>query len=99
MRALVQQLRSRFDVVLVANGRLTVGADVRWLAEITDAVLLVARWRSTPDTAVAAIVEHLRHNRAEVAGLVLNRVDMHRQIRYTDDDANVYQQQFSKYFS
>ncbi len=99
MRELVQQLRSRFDVVLVANGRLTVGADDRWLADITDAVLLVTRWRSTPDTAVAAIVEHLRHHHAEVAGVVLNRVDMRRQIRYTDDEASVYQQQFSKYFS
>ena len=99
MHTLVQQLRSRFDVVLVANGPVAAGTDVRALAEITDSVLLVARWRSTPDTIVSAVLERLRRHHAEVSGVVLNQVDMHRQVRYTDDEASVYQRQFSKYFS
>ena len=98
MSTLIKQLRARFDLVLVAVG--PVGRDdARWLGEIAQAVILVSRWRSTPDTTVATTVKRLQDHDVVVAGVVLNRVDMRRQVHYTDDEVGVYQKQFAKYFS
>lgn len=96
MRALVQQLQSRFDLDLFASGPLGVETDVCWLAEVADCVLLVTRWRATPDTAVSAALERLRNDHARAPGVVLNQVNLRRQIHYTADDASVYQRQSSK---
>lgn len=79
MDALLETLRSRFDVVVLDTAPALSVADTRVLAQKADAVIMVARWRKTPRNAVRAGLGALETVGANVAGVALSRIDMRQQ--------------------
>lgn len=78
MERILGELRQRFDTVLLDTAPLLAIANSRDLASMSDAVLMLARWRSTSRDDVFAALQILQRTGAHVAGIVLTRVDMRR---------------------
>ena len=71
----VQQTSKGFDLVIIDTPPLTVGADASLIASVTQGVVLVIDARSTSRTDVHRAVDQLRRARANLLGIVLNRID------------------------
>ena len=64
--------------------------DVLALSGAADAILFVVRWDRTRRDAAAAALKQLADVSAEVAGVVLNQVEMKRHASYAYGDAGQY---------
>ena len=71
----------------------------RVVAAKADAVLLLARWRKTPEKAIAAALKMLEQSGAHVSGIGLTQVDMKAQARYGYGDAGYYYGEYKKYYT
>ena len=98
MDALLEDLRRRFDLVILDTPPILAVADTRVLAGKADATVLLVRWRRTPQQAVKAALRLLDHSGARVVGAALSLVDMRQQARYGYGDPAYYYAQHRKYF-
>ncbi len=82
MKALLEALEERYDLILIDSAPLTVVTDAAVLGTKADGVVLVARASFTEKGALTYSIEQLRNVRAPVLGAVLNDVDYRRDSRY-----------------
>ena len=87
---LLRQLSDRFDHVIIDTSPLLGFADARILASKADSVLFVVRWNDTSSPTVRAAADILRQSGAQVAGAVLNKVDVRQQARFGFADGSDY---------
>jgi len=82
MKALLQALEERYDLVLIDSAPLTVVTDAAVLGTKVDGVVLVARANVTEKGALTYSVDQLNNVRAPILGAILNDVDYRRDSRY-----------------
>jgi len=99
MARLLQELRQRFDIVLLDTAPLLAIADTRILAPSADAVVMLARWKKTPVKAITSALSLLQGKGVFVAGVALTQVDLKAQGRYGYGDANYYYKSYRKYYA
>lgn len=97
--ALLEQLRSRYDMVVVDVPPLLGVDDGRMLAMLADDVIFAIRWGRTSRAAAASALKTLRSASASVFGAVLTRVDLKRHALYGEGDSLQYQRAFRKYYA
>jgi len=98
MDEVLQELRERFDLVILDTAPLLILSDTRALAAKCDSVIMLVRWRKTPEAAVKSALRLLLSSGANVAGLVLSKVDATRQAPYGYEDAGYYIRSSKNYF-
>jgi len=98
MEALIEDLKRRFDLVILDTPPILIVADTRVLARMADATVLLARWRRTPQQAVKAALRQLDNSGSRLVGVALSLVDMRQQARYAYGDPAYYYGQHRKYF-
>lgn len=99
MLRLLQDLRQRFDVVLLDTAPLLAIADTRILAPHVDAVVMLARWKKTPVKAITSAISLLQGRGVFIAGVALTQMDLKAQSRYGYGDANYYYKSYRKYYA
>jgi exopolysaccharide transport family protein len=99
MQRLLEELRRRYDVVLLDTAPVLAVADTRILAPQADAVVMLARWKKTPVRAIVSALALLQGRGIFLAGVALTQVDMKAQTRYGYGDANYYYKSYSKYYA
>jgi len=99
MDALLEQLRERFNLIILDSPPVLPIADTRSLALKVDAIVMIARWRSTPDHAVRAALRMLPYDRVPIAGLILTQVDIKKQARFGYGDGAYYYENYKNYYS
>jgi capsular exopolysaccharide synthesis family protein len=82
LEKILNELRAKFDMVIVDSAPLRPVHDTWSLSRVTDATLLVVQAGRTPRDAVAAALKTLRAMRANVAGIALTRAA--DELRYDD---------------
>lgn len=87
---LLDQLRRSYDYVLVDSPPLLVVTDAQLLAPQVDTVLLAVQWGATTKALAQNAVGLLRTVHADVAGVVLTRVDMEKHALYGFGDVGEY---------
>ena len=90
MKQLLEDLGDRFDLVVLDTAPILALAETRTLASQVDAIVLLARWRRTPQKAVEHAIRLLRGSEARIAGILLSQVDMNQQRRQGYGDAAYY---------
>ncbi len=74
MGAILEELKSRFDIVVVDTPPLLGFSDTLTISTMADAVVLVIRAGDTAREIARTAIDQLRHVRANFAGIILNAV-------------------------
>ncbi len=72
----LQEMRTKFDMVILDTPPVLVVSDARVIAPLVDAILFVARWNSTSLKNVRDGLRSLEDIRAKATGLVLSQVSL-----------------------
>jgi capsular exopolysaccharide synthesis family protein len=75
MRDFLETSRRSYDLIIIDSPPVLVVSDAVILSGLSDGVLYVMRWESTPKAAVIGAIRVLRATGSRFAGLVMSRVD------------------------
>jgi capsular exopolysaccharide synthesis family protein len=101
MAYIVDQLKSEYDLVVVDSPPVMAVADARMIGRLMDKTLFVVRWDSTPGKVAKTALEQLVRYGTDVAGVVLQQVDLSRYGRFGGGDSGYYYHygRYGKYYS
>jgi capsular exopolysaccharide synthesis family protein len=98
MDKLLNELRARYDLVILDTAPVLPVADTRVLAPKADTVVFLARWRKTPQHAIQAAFRLFEGGGAHMGGVALTQVDMREQAKYGYGDPGYYYAEYNKYY-
>ena len=98
LQALLAQLRSRYNYIILDAPPLLGLADTRIAARLADAVLFAVRWGKTNDEVAVNGMDSLLESRTAVAGAVLTQVDVRSHTKRAYGDALQYYGKYEKYY-
>ena len=99
MDRLLLELRDRYDFVILDTAPLLALADARTLTVKCDAVVLLCRWRKTPQDALKSALRLLQTAGAPIAGIALTRVDVRKQSAHGYGDSTYYYREAQEYYA
>jgi exopolysaccharide transport family protein len=98
MRILLEEMGAYYDLVIVDSPPVGAVSDGLTLSGIVDKSLYVIRWEQTPRNVVLAGMRQMFEAGADIAGVVLSRVDVKKHARYGYADSGYYRGTYSKYY-
>ena len=98
MDKLLAELKSRFDLVLLDTSPVLPVIESRLLSRKADAVVMMVRWRKTPQKAVSMAIHLLRELNVVIAGAALTRVDLKAQARSGYGDPTFYYPRYKGFY-
>jgi len=98
MRLLLEQVRSRYDLVVLDSPPILVVSDGLILSHSADTTMYIVRWEKTPRHVVAGAIKMMRANGGHLAGAVLSRVNTRRHSAYGYGDSAYYYGRGSGYY-
>ncbi len=98
VQKMFEELRDRYDIVIVDTAPILGVAEGRVLATAADRVLFVTKWKSTSIRAVEAAVAMLIDAKAKVTGLALTQVNIKKYASTGDGDVYAYAKKFRGYY-
>ncbi len=98
MDRLLAELKSRFDLVLIDTSPVLPVIESRLLSQKADAVVMMVRWRKTPEKAASMAIHLLRELNVRIAGVALTRVDLKAQARSGYGDPTFYYSRYKGYY-
>jgi capsular exopolysaccharide synthesis family protein len=101
MATIINQLKERYDLVVVDTPPVMAVADARILGRVMDKTIFVVRWDKTPRKVARAAIELLRRANVSIAGIVLQQVDLKRygRVGYGDSGYYYHYGRYGKYYS
>jgi succinoglycan biosynthesis transport protein ExoP len=96
---LLDELRSRFDHIVLDLPPVLPIASTPVLASRADATVMITRWRNTSRFALRAALRRLPPDQVNLVGLALNQVDMRRRAFFERGDPSFYYKQYRDYYS
>jgi capsular exopolysaccharide synthesis family protein len=101
MEHIVGQLKARYDMVVVDAPPVMAVTDARIIGRMMDKTLFVLRWQKTPRKVAQAALDQLRRADVDIAGVVLQQVDIDRYGRMSHGESGYYYQygRYGKYYS
>lgn len=99
MDRLLADVRGRYDLIVLDTAPVLPVADTRVLAPKADLVVMLARWRKTPEPAIQAALRLVDTADINLAGVVLTMVDMKQQVKYGYGDPGYYYSEYKKYYA
>ncbi|MBP8670496.1 MAG: AAA family ATPase, partial [Sphingobium sp.] len=98
MQALLAQLREHFGLILLDTAPILPVAEGRELAALADTVILAGRWRHTSEKALATALDLLPPAARAVTSIILSRINMKQQSRFTREDAGAFYHSYKDYY-
>lgn len=98
MRILLEEMGAYYDLVIIDSPPVGAVSDGLTLSGIVDKSLYVIRWEQTPRNVVLAGMRQMFEAGADIAGVVLSRVDVKKHARYGYADSGYYRGNYSKYY-
>ncbi len=90
MDRLLEELRRRFEYVILDTAPVLAVADTKTLASKVDLVIFLAQWKKTPRKAIQNALRQLASCGAPVAGVVLTQVNLREMAKSGYGDALYY---------
>ncbi len=95
---LIDDLRKKYDLVILDSPPVLVVADARILSAQADAVVYVVRWDHTPRGAVLEGLKEMRAMRTPLAGVVMTMVNEAKASKYAYDGYAYYRGRYRDYY-
>lgn len=101
MQEIVDLLKSEYDLVIIDTPPVMAVADARIIGRVVDKTIFVVRWDKTPRKVARAAIEQLHRAGVDIAGVVLQQVDLDRYGRMGYGDSGYYYHygRYGKYYS
>ena len=101
MQEIVDLLKSEYDLVIIDTPPVMAVADARIIGRVVDKTMFVVRWDKTPRKVARAAIEQLHRAEVDIAGVVLQQVDLDRYGRMGYGDSGYYYHygRYGKYYS
>jgi succinoglycan biosynthesis transport protein ExoP len=101
MQTIIELMKSRYEHVLLDTPPVMAVADARVIGGVVDATLFVVRWDKTPKKVARAALALLQKGGTDIAGAVLQQVDLNRYGRFGYGQSGYYYQygRYGKYYS
>lgn len=99
LNRIIAQLREHFDLIILDCAPILPIAETRDIVALADTVIVVAQWRSTTDRVVRAALKMLPLQTLGDMGIVLNKVDLRKKLRFGDGDPEVFAKSYKNYYS
>jgi exopolysaccharide transport family protein len=100
MRQLLQRASEDYDLVILDSPPVLSVSDARVLAQIADKTVFLVHWGSTRRSDVMMAVKQLVDAGADMAGLVLSRVNVKKHAGYGYSDSGLYHDdKYTKYYN
>jgi succinoglycan biosynthesis transport protein ExoP len=93
----VREWRKSYDFILIDSPPVLPVADARILARLTDYCLFVTHWRKTRWTVAMHALRLLRESGAQLAGIVVSKVDVKELSTYEFADSEMYHRAYHRY--
>ena len=98
MRILLEEMSAYYDLVIIDSPPVAAVSDSFTLSGLVDKSIYVVRWAQTPRNVVMAGIRQMVEAGADIAGVVLSRVDVKKHARYGYADSGYYQGYYRKYY-
>jgi len=100
MEHILEQLKARYGLVIIDAPPVMAVTDARIIGRLVDKTLFVLRWDKTPRKVARAALEQLQRFGTDVAGIVLQQVDLDRYGRFSHGDSGYYYHygRYGKYY-
>jgi capsular exopolysaccharide synthesis family protein len=101
MEHIINELKSLYGLVVVDAPPVMAVADARIIGRLMDKTLFVVRWEKTPRKVAKVALDQLRQYGTDVAGIVLQQVDLQRYGRFGHGESGYYYhyRRYGKYYS
>jgi capsular exopolysaccharide synthesis family protein len=101
MEHIVAELKARYDLVILDAPPVMSVSDARIIGRLVDKTLFVVMWDKTPGKVARAAMEQLKRYGTDVAGIVLQQVDLERYGRFGYGNSGYYYHygRYGKYYS
>jgi capsular exopolysaccharide synthesis family protein len=101
MEHIVGELKARYDLVVIDAPPVMAVADARIIGRLADKTLFVVRWDKTPGKVARVALDQLQRYGTDVAGIVLQQVDLERYGRFSHTTSGYYYHygRYGKYYS
>lgn len=90
MKSIVEHLKKSFDYVIIDAPPVMAVSDARIIGKIVDKTLFVVQWDKTPKKVIRAALQQLKDGGCEIAGCVLQKVNLKRYGTYGYGDSGYY---------
>ena len=98
MKILLEEMAAYYDLVIIDSPPVAAVSDSFTLSGIVDKSVYVIRWEQTPRNVALAGIRQMVEAGADIAGIVLSRVDVKKHARYGYADSGYYQGYYRKYY-
>ena len=98
LNRVIAQLREQFDLIILDCAPVLPIAETRDIVALADNVIVVTRWRYTTDRVVRAALKKLPLQALGDLGVVLNRVDLRKKLRFGDGDPEIFAKSYKNYY-
>jgi len=101
MQHIIDLLKSRYDLIVIDTPPVMAVADARIIGRVVDKTVFVVRWDKTPRKVARAAMEQLHRADVDIAGVVLQQVDLKRygRVGYGDSGYYYHYGRYGKYYS
>jgi capsular exopolysaccharide synthesis family protein len=98
MKILLEEMAAYYDLVIIDTPPVAAVSDSFTLSGIVDKSVYVIRWEQTPRNVALAGIRQMIDAGADIAGIVLARVDVKKHARYGYADSGYYHGYYRKYY-
>jgi capsular exopolysaccharide synthesis family protein len=101
MALIIERLKARYDLIVVDTPPVMAVADARIIGRLMDKTLFVVQWDKTPAKVARAALDQLERFGTDIAGIVLQQVDLDRYRRFGQGGSGYYYHygRYGKYYS
>lgn len=98
MKILLEETAAYYDLVIIDSPPVAAVSDSFTLSGLVDKAVYVIRWETTPRNVALAGIRQMLDAGADLAGVILSRVDFKKHARYSYADSGYYQGSYRKYY-
>ena len=101
MESIISFLKQHFDYIIFDSPPVMAVSDAKILGRMVDKTVFVVRWDKTPKKVITAALKQLQTHEVDIAGLVLQQVNLKRYGRYGYGDSGYYYHygKYGKYYT
>jgi polysaccharide biosynthesis transport protein len=98
MKAFLRHLREQYDLIVLDAPPVLAVTDCLVLSHLVDAALFVVQWEQTPRQIALGALKLMQTQGANLAGVVLTRVNVRKHARYAFGDTGYYYGRYGTYY-